>query len=102
MAIAQYNSEALNGAMTAAQSQESTFNTAADQASAFQAEAAAYGQLDQAGALATALNTFADNLATEFGTAGQRLNGVARALDAVETSVQNVEDNTVHEMSVQV
>ena len=54
--------------------------------------AATFGELSNSGAMASALNAFTAKVVAEFDKAGSVLTGVDRALDAIMTTVQDVED----------
>ncbi|MGH4020215.1 MAG: hypothetical protein ACRDT0_13465 [Pseudonocardiaceae bacterium] len=91
MTQAQFTSEALQACRTAAGQAAGPIGGVGDAAATVELSATAFGQLDAAGALSTAVGEFAGKLGTEYEAAEQRLRGVERALDAVEMSVAATE-----------
>lgn len=91
MTHAQFSSEALQACRTAAGVAAGPFGAVGDAAAIVELPATAFGQLDAAGTLATAVGELTGTLATEYGAAEQRLRGVERALDKVEMVVAETE-----------
>lgn len=93
--MAKYNIDAINGCITAAQNYKPKFGSISDSfpdGGTVTTSATTFGKLPSSAGLASALDGLNDVMHDEFNAAEDRLNGVATALDAVLTSVQNNED----------
>ncbi|ONI72966.1 hypothetical protein ALI144C_44170 [Actinosynnema sp. ALI-1.44] len=98
--MAGYNIEAINNCMTTVQNFKPKFGQIADSFQNVQSDAAAYGALPSSGAVSAAVDEVNRLMLSEFDKAEQLLDGIARALDAVVQSVQNVEQQTAKTYSV--
>ena len=93
--MTQYNIDAINGCITAAQNYKPKFGSISDSfpdGGTATTSATTFGKLPSSAGLATAVDSLNDVMHDEFNAAEDRLNGVAGGLDAVLTSVQNQED----------
>lgn len=98
--MADYNVEAINACMTTVQGFKPKFGEIADSFHNVPGDASAYGQLPSSGELSGAVDQVNQLMSTEFDKAEQLLEQIARSLDAVVQSVQNVEANNVKTMTV--
>lgn len=98
--MADYNLEAINNCMTTVQNFKPKFGQIADSFHNVPSDPGAYGELPSSGAVSSAVDEVNRLMLSEFDKAEQLLDGIARALDAVIQSVQNVETQTVKTMSV--
>lgn len=85
--MASYNIEAINACMQKAQDYTSKYGELADTFPQVCSVPTAYGELPSSAAVSTAVDDLNSLLSTEFGAAESRLDGVARALDAVSRTV---------------
>ncbi len=98
--VADYNLEAINNCMTTVQNFKPKFGQIADSFTGVSSDPGAYGELPSSGAVSSAVDAVNKLMLGEFEKAEQLLDGVARALDAVIQSVQNVEQHTAKTYSV--
>lgn len=91
MAVSRFSSEALDGCRMAASAEAGRLGAVGDGIGQTTVDAGMFGQLAGAGEMAAAITGFGDALATEYEASEQRLRGVERALDAVQTSVTETE-----------
>ena len=84
-----YNIDAINACMQKAQDNTSRFGEVADTFPQVCSAPTAYGRLPSSAAISSAVDALNSMLNDEFAAAENRLDGVARALDAV---VQTVSD----------
>lgn len=89
--VARLNAEAMEGCRTAVSAQAGHLGGVGDGIAGGDLPAGALGQLDPGGALSGAVSQFRQKLTREFQVAEQLLIGVERALDAVQTSMADVE-----------
>ncbi|OLF13255.1 hypothetical protein [Actinophytocola xanthii] len=89
--MATYNTDAINACMRGVQDHTSKFGAVADTFSGVGLTPAAYGALPSSAALSGAVETLNTMLNEEFSAAESRLSGVARALDAVVTTVSDTD-----------
>ncbi len=89
--VARFNAEAMEGCRTAVSAQAGHLGGIGDGLGGLELPAGALGRLGAAGALSGAVSEFRRKLTQEFQAAEQLLIGVERALDAVQTSVADVE-----------
>lgn len=94
-----YNIDAINACMRAAQDYKPKFGEIADSFPEGAGDAAAYGTLPSSSAVAGAVDALDQAMHKEFSAAETKLDQVARSLDAVVTSVRNLEDNNVQSMT---
>ncbi|MGH3759533.1 hypothetical protein [Actinophytocola sp.] len=85
--MATYNTDAINACMQKAQDYKPKFGEIADTFPQVCSVPTAYGTLPSSAALSSAVDALNGMLNTEFGAAESRLDGVARALDAVSRTV---------------
>ncbi|TCO64887.1 hypothetical protein [Actinocrispum wychmicini] len=98
--VAKYNIDAINNCMTSVQNVKPKYGSVADSFHNVPSEAAAYGTLPSSSAVSSAVDQVNSLMSGQFDKAEQLLDGVARALDAVVQSVQNVETNNASRMAV--
>jgi hypothetical protein len=91
--MATWNIEAINGCMQKALDYKPKFGEISDSFPEMCGTPAAYGTLPSSAALSSAVDALNDLMHDEFDAAENRLNGVAGALDAIVTSIQNNEDD---------
>lgn len=96
--MAKYNIDAINSCMTAMQNAKPTYGRIADSFHNVPSDAAAYGTLPSSSALSSAVDQVNNLMSSQFDKSEQLLDGIARALDAVVQSVQNVETNNADRM----
>ncbi|MPZ79930.1 MAG: hypothetical protein GEV28_05820 [Actinophytocola sp.] len=89
--MASYNIEAINACIQKAQDYTSKYGEIADTFPQVCSVPAAYGELPSSAAVSTAVDDLNSLLNTEFGAAEGRLDGVARALDAVSRTVDDTD-----------
>ncbi len=89
--VARLNAEAMEGCRIAVSAQAGHLGGVGDRIGGADLPAGALGGLDAAGALSGAVSQFRQKLTQDFHAAEQLLIGVERALDAVQTSVAEVE-----------
>ena len=94
-----YNIEAINECMRKAQEFKPKFGEISDTFPDGGTDSSAYGTLPSAAAVAQAVDALNSVLRNEFAAAEAKLDQVARALDAVVTSVRNTEDSNVRSMT---
>lgn len=94
-----YNIEAINECMRKAQELKPKFGEISDTFPEAATDSSAYGTLPSAAAVAQAVDALNSLLRNEFAAAEGKLDQVARALDAVVTSVQNTEASNVVSMT---
>ncbi len=85
--MAKYNIDAINTCMQKAQDYQPKFGEIADTFPQVCSVSTAYGELPSSAAVSSAVDALNSMLNTEFGAAENRLDGVARALDAVSRTV---------------
>jgi hypothetical protein len=93
--MAKYNIDAINGCVEKAQDYKPKFGAIGDSfpdGGTSTTSATTFGKLPSSAGLAAAVDAISDVMLDEFNAAEDRLSGVAGALDAVLTSVQNNED----------
>ncbi len=95
-----YNIDAINACMRKAQDYKPKFGEISDSFPQVCTDSSVYGDLPSSAALSSAVDALNSAMHDQFNTAEQKLDQVARALDAVVRSVQNQEDNSVRSMSV--
>ncbi|MBE1466752.1 hypothetical protein [Kibdelosporangium phytohabitans] len=98
--MAGYDIEAINNCMTTVQNFKPKFGQIADSFHNVSSDAGAYGELPSSAAVSAAVDEVNRLMLGEFDKAEQLLDGIARALDAVIQSVQNVEQHTARTYSV--
>nr|WP_157527674.1 hypothetical protein [Kibdelosporangium sp. MJ126-NF4]CEL15764.1 hypothetical protein [Kibdelosporangium sp. MJ126-NF4]CTQ93690.1 hypothetical protein [Kibdelosporangium sp. MJ126-NF4] len=98
--MADYNIEAINNCMTTVQNFKPKFGQIADSFHNVPSDPGAYGELPSSGAVSAAVDEVNRLMQGEFDKAEQLLDGIARALDTVVQSVQNVEQHTAKVYSV--
>ena len=89
--VARLNAEAMEGCRTAVSAHAGHLGGVGDGMGSAGLPAGALGRLEAAGTLSGAVSQFRRKLTQEFQAAEQLLIGVERALDAVQTSVADVE-----------
>lgn len=94
-----YNIEAINECMRKAQELKPKFGEISDTFPEGGTDSSAYGTLPSSMAVSQAVDALNSVLHNEFAAAEAKLDQVARALDAVVTSVQNTEASNVHSMT---
>jgi hypothetical protein len=97
--VPSYNIEAINECMRKAQEFKPKFGEISDAFPEVCTNSALYGALPSSAAVSQAVDALNTVLHNEFGAAEAKLDQVARALDAVVTSVQNTEDSNVRSMT---
>jgi hypothetical protein len=93
--MAKYNIDAINGCISKAQDYKPKFGAISDSfpdGGTSTTSATTFGKLPSSSGLSSAVDAINDVMHDEFNAAEDRLGGVAGALDAVLTSVQNNED----------
>ena len=90
-----YNLDAINACMRKAQDYKPKFGEISDSFPDGGGNAAAYGTLPSSGAVSAAVDAVNSAMHKEFDAAETKLDQVARSLDAVVRTVQNMEDNNV-------
>jgi hypothetical protein len=90
--MTKYNIDAINGCMQKALDYKPKFGEVSDTFPELCTASSVYGSLTSSAGLASAVDALNDLLHDELAAAENRLNGVAGALDAIVTSVQNNED----------
>jgi hypothetical protein len=100
--MAKYNTDAINACMQKAQDYQPKFGEIADTFTQTGSTAAAYGTLPSSAGLAAAVDALNGVLNTEFTAAESRLDGVARALDAVSRTVGETDQAHADAMTQQV
>ncbi|MGH3880825.1 MAG: hypothetical protein ACRDSK_27690 [Actinophytocola sp.] len=100
--MAKYNTDAINACMQKAQDYQPKFGEIADTFTQTAAAPAAYGTLPSSAGLAAAVDSLNSVLDTEFTAAESRLDGVARALDAVSRTVGDTDQAHADAMTQQV
>lgn len=98
--VAKYNIDAINSCMTSVQNFKPKFGEIADSFHNVPSDAAAYGTLPSSGAVSSAVDQVNNLMSGQFDKAEQLLDQIARSLDAVVQSVQNVETNNANRMAV--
>jgi ABC-type transporter Mla subunit MlaD len=98
--VANYNIDAINSCMTSVQNFKPKFGEIADSFHNVPSDASAYGTLPNSGAVSSAVDSVNNLMSGQFDKAEQLLDQIARALDAVVQSVQNVETHTAKNMAV--
>lgn len=96
--VQKYNLDAINECMRKTQDFKPRFGAIADSLPTGGSDASAYGSLPSSGAVASAVDALNSFMHREFEAAETRLDQIARSLDAVVQSVQNVEDAGVRRM----
>lgn len=96
--VAKYNLDAINSCMTSVQGFKPKYGSIADSFHNVPSDAGAYGQLPSSGAVSSAVDQVNSLMSGQFDKAEQLLDGIARALDSVIQSVQNVEENNAKRM----
>jgi ABC-type transporter Mla subunit MlaD len=86
--------------MTTAQNFKPKFGEIADSFHNVPSDPSAYGTLPSSGAVSSAVDEVSNLMSGEFDKAEQLLEQIARALDAVVQSVQNVETHNAKSMAV--
>ena len=94
-----YNIDAINACMQKAQDYKPKFGEISDSFPQVCTDPSAYGNLASSAAVSSAVDALNTAMHTQFDAAEQKLDQVARALDAVVQSVQNQEDNSVQRMT---
>lgn len=89
--MTKYNIDAINGCMQKALDYKPKFGEVSDTFPEVCGMSTAYGALTSSAAVSSAVDALNDLMHDEFAAAENRLDGVAGALDAVVTSVQNNE-----------
>jgi hypothetical protein len=89
--MTRYNIDAINGCMQKALDHKPKFGAVSDTFPQVCGAPTAYGALPSSAAVSSAVDALNDLMHDEFAAAENRLDGVAAALDAVVTSVQNNE-----------
>lgn len=89
--MAKYNVDAINACMQKAQDYTSKYGEIADNFPQVCSVPTAYGELPSSAAVATAVDDLNSLLNIEFSAAESRLDGVARALDAVSRTVRDTD-----------
>jgi hypothetical protein len=97
--VPSYNIEAINECMRKAQELKPKFGEISDTFPEAGTGSSAYGTLPSSAAVSQAVDALNSVLRNEFAAAEAKLDQVARALDAVVTSVQNTEASNVHSMT---
>ncbi|MCE7005306.1 hypothetical protein LWC34_21100 [Kibdelosporangium philippinense] len=92
--MADYNLAAINNCMTTVQNFKPKFGQIADSFTGVPSDPGAYGELPSSGAVSSAVDVVNKLMQSEFEKAESLLDGIARSLDAVIQSVQNVEQHT--------
>ncbi|HEY0451582.1 hypothetical protein [Actinophytocola sp.] len=100
--MASYNVEAINACMQKAQDYTSKYGEIADTFPQICSVPTAYGELPSSAAISSAVDAVNGMLNTEFSAAESRLDGVARALDAVSRTVGDTDHAHAHAMTQQV
>ncbi|HET9142172.1 hypothetical protein [Actinophytocola sp.] len=95
-----YNLDAIDACMRAAQENQPRFGEIADGFPEVCTSPAVYGTLPSSAALAQAVDALNSAMHEEFAAAESRLDQVARALDAVVVSVRNADDDAATSMTV--
>lgn len=98
--MADYNIDAINGCMQKAQDFKSKFGQIADTFPTDDAGSGAYGKLPSSEGVASAVSALSTAMNKEFSAAETKLDGVARSLDAVAQSVQNMDEDHAAAMTV--
>jgi hypothetical protein len=93
--MTKWNIDAINGCMQKALDYKPKFGEVSDTFPEMCGTPAAYGTLPSSASLSSAVDALNDLMHDEFDAAENRLNGVASALDAIVTSIQNNEDEGV-------
>ena len=94
-----YNIDAINECMRKAQDYKPKFGEISDSFPEVCTDSAVYGTLPSSAAVSQAVDTLNSALHKEFDAAETKLDQVARALDAIVTSVQSTEDSSVQSMT---
>lgn len=94
-----YDIEAINGCMQKAQDYKGKFGEVSDTFPEMCTTPAAYGTLPSSATLSSAVDSLNDVMHDELAAAENRLEGVARALDAISVSVENNEHERVEGFS---
>ncbi len=89
--MAKYNIDAINACMQKAQDYTSKFGEVADTFPQVCSVPAAYGELPSSAAVSSAVDALNGLLNEEFAAAETKLDGVARALDAVVRTVSDTD-----------
>jgi hypothetical protein len=100
--MAKYNIEAINSCMRKAQDYQPKFGEVADTFAGITSAPAAYGTLPSSAGLAAAVDALNSMLNTEFTAAENRLDGVARSLDAVSRTVGDTDQTHADAMTQRV
>jgi hypothetical protein len=90
--MTKWNIDAINGCMQKALDYKPKFGEISDSFPEICGTPAAYGTLPSSASLSSAVDALNDLMHDEFDAAENRLSGVAGALDAIVTSIQNNED----------
>jgi hypothetical protein len=85
--MAKYNIDAINACVQKAQDYTSKFGEVSDTFPQVCSVSTAYGTLPSSAGISSAVDALNSMLNTEFAAAENRLDGVARALDAVSQTV---------------
>jgi hypothetical protein len=93
--MTKWNIDAINGCMQKALDYKPKFGEVSDTFPEMCGTPAAYGTLPSSASLSSAVDALNDLMHDEFDAAENRLGGVASALDAIVTSIQNNEDEGV-------
>ncbi|GDY32116.1 hypothetical protein [Gandjariella thermophila] len=96
MAVSKYNADAIEQCRTMASTQASQFGGLGDGFAHVGGNAAIFGKLANSAGLSAAVDSLNGTAAAEFAAAERLLGKVERALDAVLSSVGNVEDANRH------
>jgi hypothetical protein len=91
--MAEYDIEAINGCVRKAQDFTSKFGAIADEFPTGGGNSAAFGSLPSSAGVASAVSGLCAELNKEFTAAETKLGQVASALDAVSTSIQEMDQN---------
>jgi hypothetical protein len=97
--VPDFNLDAMNACMQKTQDYKSKFGEISDSFPEVGTDPAAYGTLPSSAAVSQAVDTLNSAMHKEFEAAENKLDQVARALDAVVQSVRNTEDNNVNSMT---
>lgn len=90
-----YDVAAIDACMQVAQDYKGKFGEVSDTFPEMCGTPAAYGTLPSSAALSSAVDSLNDLMHDELAAAENRLEGVARALDAISVSVENNEQERV-------
>jgi methyl-accepting chemotaxis protein len=99
VATAKYNIDAIRTCVQQVQDYAPKFGEVSDRFAGARPDPSAYGQLPSSGAVSQAVDQLNSEMDKELDAAVTKLNQVAAALDAVVTSVQNSEDNSVQRLT---